>query len=176
MGLIVVRKPAYTLRKLVMPMFMLILLSAVGHMLPVESGERIGFSMTAILTMTITNQYIIDAVPRTEEEPSIVYYGRFSMISMMLSLITTIVIINIYHKTRNPMPPKISRILHVICRLLLITGSNEVRSINVTTENKASDNEDWVKLAHALDRLSLVFLISLCAVPMIIVSSSLTVA
>ena len=126
-------------------------------MLPVESGERVGFSMTAILTMIITIQYITDQLPETDDEPPVVFLGRLVLFFMVASLLSTTVVINLYHKKRKPMSLRIKRLLSTICRFLFISYNyqDQVSDIKAKSGCEEDENKDWITLALVFDRLFL---------------------
>ena len=157
--MVIRRNPSYTVKKIVIPILLLMAVSSLGHLAPVASGERMGFAMTAMLAMIIAHQYITDDVPETDEDPTIVYFGRVTSGCMMFSLFITTVVTNIYYKTRKPMSNGKRRFLYKICRLVCLSGSSDPQQINVDIEHNSFDaKKDWVQLAYALDRISFILL------------------
>ena len=157
--MVIRRNPSYTVKKIVIPILMLMAISSLGHLLPVASGERMGFAMTAMLTMIIAQQYITEDVPETGEEPNIVHFGRVASGCMMFSLFITTAVTNIYYKKSKPMSNRKKKFLHVICRLVCLSGSSNPQKIDVDVEDNSFDaKKDWILLTYALDRISFILL------------------
>ena len=166
LNLVITRKPNYIQRKIVVPVIILIVFMATSHMLPVESGERIGFSMTSILTMMITLQYAMEELPETDKEPMVIYYGRLIIFCMMFSLLLTTVIINLYHKKRGPMPRRMKAVVSILGRLLLVSSDKQGQVSDFVPKGGTEEDEqkDWIALANVLDRVSLIGLFLVAAV------------
>ena len=151
------RKPKYLKRKIVSPVLLLSALTIISYILPVETGERVGFSMTALLTMMLTIQYTMDQLPEMEEEPPVLYYGRINLYLMMTSLLITSVVLNLYYKKRRPMPRALRRVVSLACRVLWLRDpihTNEV--VDFTSNGKGDENEDWLTAGRIIDRLSFI--------------------
>ncbi|XP_065068018.1 acetylcholine receptor subunit beta-like isoform X2 [Rhopilema esculentum] len=165
----ITRKPSYARRKILLPLCLLAFVPVVNHLLPVETGERIGFSMTGLLTMMLTIQYAMDQLPEVDEEPLTVYVGRLSLFFMMVSLMMTTIILNVYHKKGRPMPRPLQRILRVVCRYVLISYPSKNAVTDIGSDNENSD--DWLILSRALDRICLPIFITvmiLAVFPMVL--------
>lgn len=157
------RKPNYVKRKAIIPVIILAVLSTLSHMLPVESGERIGLSMTSILTMIIALQYASDHLPESDEEPLVVFFGRITLFAMITSLFLTILILNLYHKKRKPMGEKSKGLLSKICRIFWIKfrETDLVSDIESKGDCKGAANNEWIALALLIDRISILSSIAL---------------
>lgn len=143
------------MRKAIIPFIVLIVLTFISHLLPVESGERIGFSMTSILTMIITIQYISDQLPETDEKPDIMYYGELALFSMIASLLMTTLILDLYHKKRKPMACTSRQMLSIACRILFVKHRRKNLIPDIEMKDDVEESNDWTALAHLIDRLSL---------------------
>ena len=130
-------------------------------MLPIESGERIGLSMTSILTMMISLQYAMEELPETDKEPTVIYFGRIIMFCMIISLLLTIAAINLYHREGSPMPRRLKAVLPIICRVFFVAYNKQGQVSDVVADDGTKENEkgEWITLANILDRFSLVSLL-----------------
>ena len=158
LNLVITRKPNYIQRKIIIPVIILMVFMATSHMLPVESGERIGFSMTSILTMMITLQYAMEELPETDKEPMVIYYGRLISFCMMFSLLLTTVIINLYHKKRGPMSRRMQAVVSILGRMFLVSSDKRGQVSDFVSKHGIEEDEqrDWKALANVLDRVSLI--------------------
>ena len=130
----------------------------ISYILPAETGERVGFSMTALLTMMLTIQYTMDQLPEMEEEPPVLYYGRVNLYFMMTSLLITSIVLNLHYKRRRPMPRVLRRVVSLACRVLCLRDpihTNEV--VDFTSNEKGDENGDWLTAGRIIDRLSFLF-------------------
>lgn len=153
----VTRRPKYLKRKIVAPVLLLSSLTVISYILPVETGERVGFSMTALLTMMLTIQYTMDQLPEMEEEPPVLYYGRLNLFFMITSLLITSIVLNLHHKKRRPMPRVLRRVVSFACRLLWLRDAIHANDVvDLTSNDKGEDNRDWLSAGRVLDRLSFV--------------------
>ena len=146
------RHPDYAKRKAIIPICILVFITPVGHLLPAESGERIGFVITSILTMMLTQQYILDQMPQTSEEPRVLLYGRLVMVFMVVSLFLSAFVIRVYHKECKPMSRKAKILLSIVCRMLFIRYKHEDQVSDVNSKDQDEAKTDWMTLAYAIDR------------------------
>jgi hypothetical protein len=91
MELSLTRKPTYYLVNFFLPIIILGILNALVFVLPLESGERVGYSVTSFLTFAVYLSLIADGMPRTYEPMAILSYYLMSMV--VLSAVATIITI-----------------------------------------------------------------------------------
>ena len=105
----------------------------------------------------ITLQYAMDQLPETDEEPDVIYHGRLIMFCMIISLLLTTAVINLYHKKRRPMPRKMKATLIIICRMFFVKYEKHDRVSDFKPKGgtEEDENKDWITLANVLDRFSL---------------------
>ena len=71
------RKPQYYGMNVVLPIMVLSVLSSMVFVLPPESGEKMGFSLTVLLAFAVLLTLIADSMPTTSRTTSIM--GRSAM-------------------------------------------------------------------------------------------------
>lgn len=99
-----VRKPKYLIFYLVTPIIILLVLSVLSFFIPTESGERIGFVTTILLSLIVFLEMIPEYLPRSSDQIPIL--GLFMIISLSiisLVLISTIFIVLCHF--REGVPP-----------------------------------------------------------------------
>ena len=93
------RKPLYFAFNIILPMLVLAVLNGMVFWLPVDSGERVGFSVTCFLSFVVLLNMIMEILPRSS---SPIAYLCFYTVSMMMfsGLNTAFVILQmkLYHK------------------------------------------------------------------------------
>ena len=103
----IVRKPLYFAFNIVIPVLVLCLLNGTVFLLPAESGERVGFSVTCFLSFVVLLNMIMDILPRSSNPISFLCYYLVVMmcISGAMTLVT-ILLMRVYHKPEKTKVPK----------------------------------------------------------------------
>ncbi|KXJ15357.1 Neuronal acetylcholine receptor subunit alpha-7 [Exaiptasia diaphana] len=97
------RKPAYTLFYLSPPSIILAILTFMSFCIPSESGERIGFVTTILLTMMVFLLLLPEYLPRTSDGlPVLGILLIVAMVIIAIVLMATIVIVKFYHSEGFP--------------------------------------------------------------------------
>ena len=100
------RKPGYVIINVILPVLFLSLLNVMVFMLPAESGERVSYSITVLLSIAVFLTIVSDTLPRTSEPLPIISY--FLVISLVISAIITVAaILNLvlyYRDGSEPIP------------------------------------------------------------------------
>ncbi len=92
----------YTLT-LILPCALLSSLVVLGFILPPESGERIGLSITVLLAVTVFQQLTSQIMP-PYDFPYLAQYYLATIMETGFSLIVTTLILNFYHRSYRRMP------------------------------------------------------------------------
>ena len=80
------RTPAFLTTTMVAPIILIMLLTNIGLILPVESGEKMGYTITIFLTLVVYMEYIAQQIPPWQtfsDTPRIV---RFFMMALAREL------------------------------------------------------------------------------------------
>lgn len=125
------RKPQYVIVNVVLPILFLCLLNVLVFMLPAESGERVSYAITVLLSIAVFMTIVSDILPKTSEPLPII--GYFLMIDLIVSALTglcTILNLRIYHKKDDVPIPKwligVYNFLCCNCRRGTSVGSSEL--------------------------------------------------
>nr|XP_006820295.1 PREDICTED: acetylcholine receptor subunit alpha-L1-like [Saccoglossus kowalevskii] len=97
--LVMRRKPLYYLINLTLPCAILTILTLFTFYLPADSGEKLTLGISILLTLSVLSVIVSDTLPATSTGvPLIEQYIIFSMALVMISVIMTIVIVNVNHR------------------------------------------------------------------------------
>ncbi|KAK3602107.1 hypothetical protein CHS0354_030456 [Potamilus streckersoni] len=136
------RRPTFFLVNVILPIIFLGLLNILVFLLPAESGERISFAITVLLSIAVFLTLVGDNLPKTSKPMSMICY--FLLVNLSLSTIiciTTILNLRFYHKPEwKPVP----RLLVAITRKLNCMSTparDAVQPFNPATINEISGIE-----------------------------------
>lgn len=127
------RKPLFFAFNIIMPILVLVLLNGMVFFLPVESGERVGFTVTCFLSFVVLLNLIMDILPRSSSPMSYLCYYTVSM--MLFSGGTTAMVIlqmRIFHK---PEKEKVPRCVQKFVRVLSCRCRNQKVATETVTKN-----------------------------------------
>ncbi|KAH3779369.1 hypothetical protein DPMN_157171 [Dreissena polymorpha] len=94
------RESTFYVLTLILPITFLGISSVMVFLLPAESGERVGFSITLMLTMTTFLSIVSDVIPKTATPPSLMAVFVFLLVMFsILSLILAILNLMLYHRS-----------------------------------------------------------------------------
>ena len=97
------RKPLYHLFYLTIPSMMILALTLVSFLIPVESGERISFVITMLLAMTVFLLLIPSFLPETSDGVPILGVGlQVTLALMALVLFANIFVLKIFFMDGTP--------------------------------------------------------------------------
>ncbi|KAJ7372924.1 hypothetical protein OS493_015379 [Desmophyllum pertusum] len=97
------RKPLYHLFYLTIPSIMLMFLTLTSFLIPVESGERIGFVTTMLLAMTVFLLLIPSFLPETSEGVPILGIGlQTILVIIALVLFANIFVLKVFFMAGSP--------------------------------------------------------------------------
>ena len=118
---------------IIFPLYGLAFLNSFVFLIPIQSGERIGFSMTIMLSITVFLETISDYIPNTSKPIPLLCIVVALWISMSI-LCTFMVIISLccFHRDENLSPPsfcvKIVRLLNGKFRNTKVRNSSFTKS------------------------------------------------
>lgn len=171
------RRSKFVVFNVIMPIVFLAAINVLVFVLPAESGERIGFSVTVLLALAVFLTLVGDNLPKTSEPMPI--FSKYLVAILLLSLsmcIFAIFNLRIYHKDENAVPPKICQcfagiLLCRICRNRKVrAGGNTANEKNLRDSDSEKDKgikqfTSWKDVSYAVDIVCLVlFLVAVVVV------------
>ena len=100
------RKPEYVIVNIILPVLCLCLLNVLVFLLPPESGERVSYSITVLLSIAVFMTIVSDTLPKTSEPlPIISYLMMISLTESSVITIATALNLRLYHKKNNESVP-----------------------------------------------------------------------
>ncbi|XP_061172783.1 neuronal acetylcholine receptor subunit alpha-6-like [Saccostrea echinata] len=133
------RMPTFYLINMILPIIVIGLLNILVFLLPAESGERVGYSITVLLAIAVFQTIASDKLPHVSR-PQISLLCIKLLIDLVLSvLVTTLTIVSLYFYDM-PDSRKVPVYLQAICGLILCKKCSPNKS-----EDKY-DNEETYKV------------------------------
>ena len=100
------RKPQYIIVIVVLPILFLCILNVLVFFLPAESGERVSYSITVLLSIAVFMTIVSDTLPKTSEPlPLISYLLMSSLIISSIIAFITIFNLRLFHKKSDAAVP-----------------------------------------------------------------------
>jgi hypothetical protein len=156
-GLYLKRRSTYYLVSIILPMTVVAILQAFVFLLPYDAGERVGFSVTILLTSVVFLTIIQGKLPEASE-PNISVLGFLLFGYVVLgSLVTLCVIISakIHSYTEDTHMPKWLNILCCWKRNTIsdmVSSRSAIKVVAKEEENEERPPYSWKYVAHNFDR------------------------
>lgn len=158
--IVIVRRPLYYVINLIAPVILLGVLNAFAFLLPAESGERVGFSITCFLAYVVLLNTIMGFLPTSASPLS--YLSYYTFIMMMYSAgvsLMTIVTIRIHYKSEHDQIPRVLCAFYrcFTCRICDISSPSRVhvrRSLPTNQVEKFTQDcsSSWDVPDNAIDK------------------------
>ena len=149
-GLQFSRKWAFLVINIVIPIVFLGLLNPVVFLLPHESGERVAFSVTILLSFTVFLNVIGDNVPKTSSPmPLLCHYVVIVLVSSGIITVLNTLSQRLYHtRGQEPVPRWLQGLL---CMSSAACARNKIVNVGVKDENLVADGKSTVEKDTAQD-------------------------
>ena len=110
------RRPQYVIVNVILPILFMCFLNVMVFLLPVDSGERIGYALTVLLAIAVYMTIVSDNLPQTSKPLPLISY--LMIICLIVSvLITVVVVLNLrlFHKDdAEPVPKWLIRVYNIL--------------------------------------------------------------
>ncbi|KAK3105601.1 hypothetical protein FSP39_001496 [Pinctada imbricata] len=107
------RKPLYVMVSVVTPIFLLALINPGVFIMPIESGERVSFAITALLSFAVFESMVGDYQPKASDPMSVLsYFLAIMLLNSTMIAISTILTLSMYHKDDSqPLPKPLQKMM-----------------------------------------------------------------
>ncbi|XP_052818118.1 neuronal acetylcholine receptor subunit alpha-5-like [Mya arenaria] len=111
------RQSSFYVLSILLPMIGLNVISTLVFLLPNDSGERVGYSITIMLSLSVFLTIVTDDLPKTSNPVSLLcIFLNMSMSLSLLIMLITILNMRIYFKQSDERPGKFYRVLVKIAK------------------------------------------------------------
>ncbi|XP_046578324.1 neuronal acetylcholine receptor subunit alpha-3-like [Haliotis rubra] len=108
----VVRKPLFAILNIVIPIVTISILSMMVFLVPVESGEKLSFSLSALLSLAVFMSFITEQIPASSEKPPLLVIYLTSMVLLNAMSVASTVLVLLCHY-RGSVAKEINAACHV---------------------------------------------------------------
>ena len=125
------RRPQFVIVNIILPILFMCLLNVMVFLLPVDSGERIGFAITVLLAIAVYMTIVSDTLPKTSEPlPLMSYFLIICLIVSVLITVVTVLNLRLFHKDSDePVPRWLIRVYNMLtCRTCTRANAEEKTS------------------------------------------------
>ena len=178
------RRPQFFFFNVILPIIFLSLLNCLVYCIPVESGERISFAITVLLSFAVFMTLIGDNIPKTSAPMSLICYYLISIFSgSAMIMISTIFNLKLFYMNpKTAIPPRLKNLTSFVLKRRCCGGKRNINPettviqvIGKQSENVGLNNEKkgfkdwepevvphdqdeftWKEVAHAVDKLSII--------------------
>jgi len=140
------RRPLYLIINILFPTLLFSLLTSAVFYLPSDAGEKITLSISVLLSLIVFLLVVVEAIPSTAKGvPLLCQYIVFTMILVCLSIVITVIILNVHNRTpsTHQMSPRTKKIFMEYLPKFMISS----------TVKKKHPEEDNLKDAERKDHV-----------------------
>ncbi|XP_069125525.1 acetylcholine receptor subunit alpha-1-A-like [Argopecten irradians] len=130
------RRPTYLIYNIILPVCLLNFLNLLVFVLPADSGERISFATTMLLTLSVYMTIMSDSIPNTSDPVSILKISLMTKLIISSLIILSVVLTSNIYRLNDHTPTPLW-----LLRLLCFNKEIERRNLNGGNESDVSDTE-----------------------------------
>ena len=138
------RKTLFYTVNLIIPCVGISFLTVLTFYLPSDSGEKVALCISILLSLTVFFLLLAELIPPTSlVVPLIGKYLLFTMILVTLSIVVTVVVLNIHFRSplTHQMPPWVRRVfLHVLPKLLWMRRPKSIDPVHYHASSSMNRN------------------------------------
>ncbi|KAJ8319470.1 hypothetical protein KUTeg_004561 [Tegillarca granosa] len=140
--IIIKRRPAYFVVSILCPVVFLVFLNPLVFVLPVESGERMSFCLTILLSFAVFMTLVDDVMPKSSEPAMalVSYYILGTIVQSGFVTVINVFLLAGYHKSDDARVPRILRFL--TRKWCCSSNKNRIQKININSTNEPDKNSD----------------------------------
>lgn len=164
------RMPAYLLVNIYLPTVFLAFINTLVFLLPPESGERISFAVTILLSLAVYMTIIENNLPKISKPmPWISHYIMLVLVQSVLVCVATIFNMRLFYNTSmENIPPRCLRFLASLCKKgkhipqssLKENNGEDVSSVSYLETNCTESSVSWREISLFLDKICFVCFLS----------------
>lgn len=160
------RRAMFFVTNLLIPVFTILMLNTLVFILPSDSGERVGYSITCLLALAVFLTYVSEGLPQVSKPmPVMGYVLTVYLLISALICVETIFILRLHHKDENEeVSPFFTKIYNILtcstCKKR--SGAVETSSSQIDLDKVMEFNDEkkpeplpltWKKLSSRLDKI-----------------------
>ena len=171
------RRCTFYILNLFSPVLMILYLNTMVYVLPADSGERVGYAITCLLSLSVYMTFASEGLPESSKPLPVITIVllTYVAISALISL-TTIVGLRFHLNDNSRTPPRI--LLKILCvSRKSFCVKSKISDLSETEETQATENDyeleeggritSWKDLANKVDTLCF-FSSNVCVFPITI--------
>ncbi|XP_052091482.1 neuronal acetylcholine receptor subunit non-alpha-2-like isoform X3 [Mytilus californianus] len=115
--IIIKRNPSHYISSTILPILATSVLSILVFILPVDSGEKVGYTLTVLLAEAVLLTLVQDSMPSSSKSISYLsVYLAMTLVLGVLCVILTVLVIRVHHRSPNiPVPQRINVLMLKMC-------------------------------------------------------------
>lgn len=175
--LTLMRRSSFLVVNIFLPVIFLLSINVAVFLLPVESGERISFSITSFLSFAVFITILTEKVPHQSNPLSIISaIFAFQLANSTVILICNVLVVNIYHKSTEIGSTCVISFVKFMGRKSRRKMVSPVISIKVNPkdgcrksfDDAADEKVTWKEVASAFDKFFLFTFLCSTLVPVLV--------
>ncbi|WAR24916.1 ACHB3-like protein [Mya arenaria] len=152
----------------ILPCVLLCLCNCLVFLIPLESGERISYTITVLLSFAVLMTLVSDNIPKTSAPMSLLCYYLFLLFfGSVLAMITVAINSYLFYKDANMHVPFVLRNIVLFCRKSSFSPRDTNHKEILTLKSNGKEGEhsrfpeskgacvSWIDVAKCMDRISL---------------------